>query len=190
MFSQLSFGFWGCGSPEHFLSPDFLLFSSDPAFGKRNFEPMLTVELCGTAGRTGFEFFSFEKISSRRGLIYPEFSLESSVPAHPAKAGHPHPLHTANSGDSRVLPHLSTMSSPGECIWGGRSCSGGPCMSQEGRESPLVPAGIKASFLFPQVPLDEAVGAEGAAQHWGGGRADSCPFFGGFRSHTTHHSAV
>lgn len=85
LFSQLSFGVWGCSSPKHFLSPDFLLFSSDPTFGKRNFEPMLTVELCGTAGRTGFEFSSFAKISSRRGLIYPQFSLEASVPAYPAK---------------------------------------------------------------------------------------------------------
>lgn len=50
-----AFWFWGdCGSPKHLLSPYFLLFSSDPTFGKRNFEPMLTVELCGTAGRTGF----------------------------------------------------------------------------------------------------------------------------------------
>uniref|UniRef100_A0A8D2N6U5 RRM domain-containing protein n=1 Tax=Zonotrichia albicollis TaxID=44394 RepID=A0A8D2N6U5_ZONAL len=44
--------FWALGlcSPKHF--PGFLLFSSDPTFGKRNFEPMLTVELCGTAGLT------------------------------------------------------------------------------------------------------------------------------------------
>uniref|UniRef100_A0A8C0VER6 PPARG coactivator 1 beta n=1 Tax=Cyanistes caeruleus TaxID=156563 RepID=A0A8C0VER6_CYACU len=42
----------GFGAVVHLNSPDFLLFSSDPAFGKRNFEPMLTVELCGTAGLT------------------------------------------------------------------------------------------------------------------------------------------
>uniref|UniRef100_A0A663MSJ1 PPARG coactivator 1 beta n=1 Tax=Athene cunicularia TaxID=194338 RepID=A0A663MSJ1_ATHCN len=39
-------------SPKYLLSPHFLLFSSDSTFGKRNFEPMLTVELCGTAGLT------------------------------------------------------------------------------------------------------------------------------------------
>jgi len=51
-FSQLPSGFWDRGSPKCF--PFSLVFSSDPAFGKRNFEPMLTVELCGTAGRTAF----------------------------------------------------------------------------------------------------------------------------------------
>lgn len=86
----------GFGAVVHlniFLSPGFLLFCSDPTFGKRNFEPMLTVELCGTAGRTGFEFFTFAKFSSRRGLVYPKFSLEASVPAYPAKGAPSSPSH-------------------------------------------------------------------------------------------------
>lgn len=54
VFSDSFWVFGDCGSPKHLLSPYFLPFSSDPTFGKRNFEPMLTVELCGTAGRTDF----------------------------------------------------------------------------------------------------------------------------------------
>ncbi|KAI1234252.1 Peroxisome proliferator-activated receptor gamma coactivator 1-beta, partial [Lamprotornis superbus] len=138
----------------------------DPAFGKRNFEPMLTVELCGTAGRTGFEFFRFAKYT----LGGASFTLNSAwkVQFQPTQPrGHLHPLHTADTGHSLCI----ATSEHHEQLWGRilgwEEVFRGPCMSQEGMESPLVPAGIRASFLLPQVPLGEAVGATGAALGWG-----------------------
>lgn len=90
-------------------------------------------------------------------------------------------------------------------VWDG-GCSGGSCMRQEGRESPLVPAGDQASFFFLTCCwMNEAPGAEqppplqrlvqprccgGTGQDGGVRELTPALCSGGFRSHAAHHSAV